>query len=216
MLAKKDIPNALTVLRLILSAVFFVVLLFFQYHAGAATNAWVLPVATALFIVAALTDALDGYLARKWQVISVFGRIVDPLADKVLVIGAFIMLAGANFADPAKIQSGAWFAMVSGVYPWMVVVILVRELMVTTIRATLEGQGIDFSAKQLGKWKMILQSIVVPIVLIIVWIDPSREGLAWLGWVRDVLVWLTVAVTILSGLPYVTGAIKALQPKPDA
>lgn len=213
MLAKKDIPNALTVLRLVLSIVFFTVLVFYQYRPGHAIHAWALPVATGVFMIAALTDALDGYLARKWQVISVFGRIVDPLADKVLVIGAFIMLAGSNFVDPSKLADASWFVMVSGVYPWMVVVILVRELMVTTIRATLEGQGIDFSAKQLGKWKMILQSVAVPVVLIIIWIDPARPGYQWLIWPRDILVWTTVGVTMLSGLPYVTGAIKALKPE---
>lgn len=214
MLTKKNIPNALTVLRLVLSAAFFLLLMSYQHHAGQPMHAWVLPIATILFIVAALTDALDGYLARRWQVISVFGRIVDPLADKVLVIGAFIMLAGANFSDPSRVSEGSRITMVSGVYPWMVVVILVREMMVTTVRATLEGQGIDFSAKQLGKWKMILQSVVVPIVLIIVWIDPARPGYAWLVWPRDILVWVTVAVTILSGLPYVSGAVGALTSKP--
>lgn len=207
---RKHIPNALTVLRLILSVAFFAVLVIYQYIPGQSVNAWALPVAFGLFILAALTDALDGHLARKWQVISVFGRIVDPLADKVLVIGAFIMLAGANFADPAKLATGSWFAMASGVYPWMVVVILVREMMVTTLRATLEGQGVDFSAQKLGKWKMILQSVVVPVVLVIVWLDPAKEGWQWLVWPRDALVYATVVVTILSGWPYTTAAVRSL------
>lgn len=215
---KKDIPNVLSVARLFLAGVFFVVLMAYQYvppGLGSSDigshNTWALLVGAGLFIIAAATDALDGHLARKWQVISVFGRIVDPLADKILVLGAFIMLAGANFADPAKLAANEWFYMVSGVYPWMVVVILLRELLVTTLRGTLEGMGVDFSAQKLGKWKMIFQSAVVPIVLIVVWIDPLRQGWPWLAWLGDLLVWATVLVTVLSGWPYVTGAAKVLK-----
>lgn len=212
---RKDIPNALTLARLALATAFFVVLNFFRFADQAPAGPWLLMVATVLFIMAAITDALDGYLARKWHVESVFGRIVDPFADKILVLGAVIYLASPRFLDHAAVEQGLIRTMVSGVYPWMVVVVLARELLVTSIRGVAERQGIDFSAKKLGKWKMILQSVVVPVVLVIVAIDPTRDGWAWLGWVRDVLVYTTVIVTVISGLPYVTGAMKVMKPNPS-
>jgi CDP-diacylglycerol--glycerol-3-phosphate 3-phosphatidyltransferase len=164
-----------------------------------------------LFIAAAVTDALDGHLARKWKVESLFGRIVDPFADKVLVLGAVIYLAGPRFLDPVAVEQGRWATQVSGVYPWMVVVVLARELLVTSIRGAAEGLGVEFGAKKLGKWKMILQSVVVPAVLAIVAIDAARPGYEWLSWLRGGLVWATVLVTVLSGLPYVTAAGKLMR-----
>ena len=158
---------------------------------------WVLPVATVLFILAAITDALDGYLARKWDVVSKFGRIMDPFCDKILILGAVIYLGSPRFMDPAAVEAGHLRTMVSGVYPWMVVLVLARELLVTGIRGEVEKAGIAFGANWVGKLKMILQSVVVPVVLIIVMIDPARPGWEWLGWVRDVLVYATVIATVL-------------------
>jgi CDP-diacylglycerol--glycerol-3-phosphate 3-phosphatidyltransferase len=205
----RQLPNQLTMLRLVLAAVFFVMLNCYRYGAGSPT--WLLPVAIVIFILAAITDSLDGYLARRWHVESKFGRIMDPFCDKVLVIGAFVYLAGPRFIIPGAVEVGDidFFSMVSGVYPWMVAIILSRELLVTAIRAELEGEGVKFGANVWGKLKMILQSIVIPIVLVIVWLDPHTEGLEWLAWVRDVLVYLTVLVTVLSGIPYITGAARA-------
>jgi CDP-diacylglycerol--glycerol-3-phosphate 3-phosphatidyltransferase len=165
-------------------------------------------VAGTLFVLAAITDALDGHLARKWNVVSKFGRIMDPFADKVLVLGAFIMLAGPAFTT----ASGE---LVSGVAPWMVVVILARELLVTSIRAILEGEGIDFSAGWAGKAKMILQAIVVPaILLILAWGAPGRGSPR--AWAIDASVWATVLATVLSGVPYVTRAISTGRSRGDA
>ncbi|MEM1097217.1 MAG: CDP-alcohol phosphatidyltransferase family protein [Planctomycetota bacterium] len=214
---RKDIPNALTLARLVLAAAFFAVLNGYRFGDADGNDPVLLIVATVLFILAAVTDALDGHLARKWKVESVFGRIIDPFADKILILGAVIYLASPRFLDPAAVEAGSIHTMVSGVYPWMVVVVLARELLVTSIRGVAERMGVDFSAKKLGKWKMILQSVVVPVVLVIAAIDPTREGLAWLGWLRDLLVYATVLVTVLSGLPYITGAMKVLrQPGPAA
>lgn len=191
--ARKHIPNLLTLLRIVLAAVFFVTLALFDGHSGA-----LLIASAGLFILAAVTDALDGHLARKWQVVSKFGRVVDPFADKLLVLGGFIFLAGPNFAG------------LSGVAPWMAVVILARELLVTTMRGAYESAGIDFSANVWGKWKMILQSIVIPTVLALIAIDIwAQSPQAWTRWGRDGLVWLTVVITVLSGLPYITQAMRA-------
>ncbi len=205
----RQLPNQLTMLRLVLAAVFFVLLNCYRYAAD--SPAWLLPVAIVVFILAAATDALDGFLARRWHVESKFGRVMDPFCDKVLVIGAFVYLAGPRFIIPGAVAEDdiAFFSMVSGVYPWMVAVILARELLVTGIRGELEGAGVKFGANVFGKLKMILQSVVVPIVLAIVFIDPRREGWQWLAWVRDILVYLTVIVTVFSGIPYITGAAKA-------
>ncbi len=205
----RQLPNQLTMLRLLLAAVFFVLLNCYRY--GAASPLWLLPVAIVVFILAAVTDSLDGYLARRWHVESKFGRIMDPFCDKVLVIGAFVYLAGARFVIPGAIGETdiAFISMITGVYPWMVALILARELLVTAIRGELEGEGVKFAANIFGKLKMILQSVVIPVVLAIVFLDPRREGWQWLGWVRDVLVYLTVIVTVLSGIPYITNAVKA-------
>ncbi|MFP4143975.1 MAG: CDP-diacylglycerol--glycerol-3-phosphate 3-phosphatidyltransferase [Phycisphaeraceae bacterium] len=203
----RQIPNQLTVLRLFLAAVFFLVLNRYRYPVSAE---WPLVVATILFILAAITDTLDGYYARKWQVESTFGRIMDPFCDKVLVIGAFIYLAGPRFVDPEAVEQGHFFTMISGVYPWMVAVILARELLVTGIRGELEGQGVQFGAGPAGKLKMILQSVAVPVVLLIVLIDPRGDGWRWLSWVRDAIVYLTVFVTVVSGIPYVFRAASSM------
>lgn len=212
---KRNIPNLLTMLRFILSAVFFALLAFYRVDTG---THWLLIPAIVLFIAAAITDAMDGYYARKWQVESKFGRIMDPFCDKVLVIGALCFLAGPGFVlntinfeftGPAIDTS-----QISGVYPWMVVVIIARELLVTGIRGEMEGSGHKFGANLWGKLKMILQAIVVPVVLALVFIGDaygSRLDLSIqtaIRWAIDILVYATVVVTVLSGIPYVTGAYR--------
>jgi CDP-diacylglycerol--glycerol-3-phosphate 3-phosphatidyltransferase len=215
----RNVPNQLTVLRLVLAAAFFLVLN--QYRFFSQTPGWILLIAIGLFVLAALTDLLDGYLARRWHVESTFGRIMDPFCDKVLVIGAFIFLAGPRFVDPGEVpqevQKYIELNMSTGVYPWMVAVILARELLVTGVRGELEGTGTHFGANIFGKAKMLLQSITVPVVLGIVYlldpIDPTipASRSPWLTWPRDILVYTTVIVTVLSGIPYITNAARAMQ-----
>jgi CDP-diacylglycerol---glycerol-3-phosphate 3-phosphatidyltransferase len=210
----RQLPNTLTVLRVVLAAAFFVVLNAFRYPDGHPAALWG---AIALFVLAAITDALDGYLARKWHVESTFGRIMDPFCDKVLILGAFIYLAGPRFTIPEAVARGEFFDMSSGVYPWMVAVMLARELLVTALREEVETTGTKFPAKTFGKAKMILQSIGVPIILCIVYFLPRHpestcsatyEALAY---TRDILVYAMVIVTFLSGLPYVTGAARVFR-----
>ncbi len=202
----KQLPNVLTLLRLVLASCFFLTLNQYRYHGAENPQSLVMWSAIVLFCLGALTDILDGHLARKWKVESVFGRIMDPFCDKVLIIGAFIYLAGPRFIIPAKADQ--FYNMITGVYPWMVVVILSRELLVTGIRGELESMGINAGANIWGKLKMMFQSVVVPFILLFVWIDP--EQVTWLGWVRDVLVYMTVIITILSGVPYVIGGRRAM------
>ena len=186
-----QIPNALTMLRLVLAVAFFVLLSL----PGTASCTCDLSIATGLFVVAALTDALDGFLARRWQVVSRFGRIMDPFCDKVLVLGAFVLLAGPQLSGLSHVQ------------PWMVVVMLSRELLVTAIRSDMEAGGSAFGAVLWGKLKMILQSVAVPAILLaIAWL-PADAMLR--DWPMRGLVWLTVAATVMSGLPYLVAAFSA-------
>jgi CDP-diacylglycerol--glycerol-3-phosphate 3-phosphatidyltransferase len=201
LLPRRVVPNALTVLRLVLAAAFFTVLGVYRYPDR--FTIWG-NVAVGLFILAALTDALDGWLARRWDAISTFGRIMDPFCDKILVLGAFIFLAGPRFAVPEWVERGGLFTTATGVYPWMVVIILARELLVTAIRGVVESTGVQFGAKAAGKAKMVLQSVTVPVVIVLVVnLHPSERP--WAMWTCNVLVYLTIVVTVWSGLPYITG-----------
>jgi len=195
-----SIPNALTLARVAMTVAFVALLSAYRL---AESSDWIPLLAAILFAFAAATDALDGYLARRWRVVSVFGRIMDPLADKVLVLGAFVLLAGPAFAQEGR--------QVSGVLPWMAVVILARELLVTSLRSVLEARGVDFSAKAAGKWKMILQSLAVPAILLLVALaDPEALAVGWARWTVDLLVWITVAATAISAWPYVAAARRAI------
>lgn len=210
--ALRQLPNALTLARLVLAAGFFATLNAYRYPDIHTPWAYV---AIVLFILAAATDWLDGYLARRWHVTSVFGRIMDPFCDKVLILGAFIYLAGPRFVIPERAEAGSYFTMATGVYPWMVVVIFARELLVTSIRGVIEAMGVSFAAGWSGKWKMILQSAAVPIIIfLVVRFDPMTHN--WSNWTIEVIVYLTVIVTIWSGVPYITRAGVVLQTRDDA
>ncbi|MBL0926649.1 MAG: CDP-diacylglycerol--glycerol-3-phosphate 3-phosphatidyltransferase [Phycisphaerales bacterium] len=213
---RRGLPNALTVGRLILGAACLGMLAVYRFPD---TRLWALVAAFALFILAAVTDWLDGHLARRWNAQSVFGRIMDPLADKVLVLGAFIMLAGPNFSDAAGRSA-------SGVLPWMAVVILARELLVTSLRAEAESRGVDFSANWAGKAKMIAQSFAIPLILLLLMLGllVGSRSLAGVWYTPPVLpewamigvravAWTTVVITVASAWPYAAQASRALRPK---
>ena len=191
-------------LRLVLAAAFFGTLNAYRYpdHNTLWAN-----VAVVFFILAAITDALDGYLARKWHVESIFGRIMDPFCDKVLVLGAFIYLAGPRFIVGEWVEEGSFFTMATGVYPWMVAIVLARELLVTGFRGEAESMGVSFGSSWFGKWKMILQSFSIPLVIVLT-VNFKTGGAETLNvvarWICYVVVYATVIVTIMSGLPYVT------------
>jgi CDP-diacylglycerol--glycerol-3-phosphate 3-phosphatidyltransferase len=180
---RRWVPNAITLSRLVLSLVFFFQLTLWRCpsnwtggpHGVGADQVWRLWLAAACFGIAAGTDALDGYLARRWGAVTRFGRIMDPFADKILVVGAFVMLAGPQFS----IETQGRLVQITGVETWMVVVILGRELLVTSIRAVLEAEGKDFSASFSGKLKMVVQSIAIPLVLIVPAMTDARDG--WEG-----------------------------------
>lgn len=217
---RKHLPNLITVARLALAVVFFVILA--DYRLGEPSANRRLNIAVILFILAITTDAIDGYLARKWKVISVFGRVMDPLCDKILVIGALVFMAGPQFSYLAAVTGSAASKAVAatgggditrlriatGVYSWMVVLVIFRELLITGLRSLAEQQGIDFSSNWFGKSKLILQSTVIPIVLVLVAnVDLQNTNSPW-PTVRDILVYALVIVTVGSGVPYVLKAVK--------
>ncbi len=170
-----NIPNLITVCRLILAIVLFVLI---DYE-----GLWI--TAAVVFVVAAATDALDGFIARRYGMVTTLGRILDPFVDKIIVCGAFIFLL-------EKPQA-------SGVTAWMVVVIVGREMFVTGLRSFLERAGCDFSATWSGKLKMGLQSVAVTASLLS--LSPHLAE-AWFLAVRDVLLWAAVLVTAWSGGVY--------------
>ena len=131
-----NLPNQITLARLGLAIVFFVLL---SQYSQITHNTLLLDIAAAIFIVAAVTDILDGYLARKWGQVTALGRVLDPLVDKVLVCGAFILFVGPGFVDSDGQN-------VTAVRSWMVVVIVGRELLVTGLRGFSESIGKSFGA----------------------------------------------------------------------
>jgi CDP-diacylglycerol--glycerol-3-phosphate 3-phosphatidyltransferase len=188
---KINLPNQITIARLFLAIIFFACLA--QFDAGAAEPAWrLLDVCTVLFLIAAISDVIDGYLARKHNQVTSFGRVIDPFVDKILVIGAYVFLAGEGFVD----QTGDKISEVAG---WMVVVIFGRELLVTSLRGVTEASGQAFAATIYGKVKMALQSTTVVWILLTL---AHPDALAFFAPARPWLVYLTVMVTLLSMFAY--------------
>ena len=205
---KRHIPNLLTVSRLVLSMVFFAMLALAPGvgHADdeARRSTLYLNIATFIYVVAAGTDFLDGYLARRWNVVTVFGRVVDPFVDKILVLGAFIYFAGPAFIGGDPPMS------LTGVSPTIVVILLGRELLVTTLRSVAESSGTSYGANWTGKLKMVFQCVTIFVILAYVNYRPlliraDHEVLARV--VRDACVWVTVAVTVLSAWTYIARSI---------
>lgn len=207
---KKQVPNALTVLRLVLSLVFFVMLALVSIEDHHQPTLF-LNLATVIYVIAASTDWLDGYLARKWQATSVFGRVVDPFVDKILVLGAFIYFAGPGFS----LISGSDWISLSGVTPTVVVILLAREFLVTTLRSVAEGSGQSYGAAWSGKLKMVLQCVTIFVILVYVNYRPELirvDAEAAARIFRDICVWGTVLVTILSAWTYLSRSVQLNRP----
>lgn len=191
-----NLPNLITVSRLVLAVVLFSLIY--------ATGFWI--TAAVLFVVAAATDVLDGYIARRYGMITALGRVLDPFVDKIIVCGAFIFLLGKK---SPPLETGAEIS--SGVNAWMVVIVVGREMFVSSLRGFLEQQGKDFSASLSGKLKMATQSTAVTLSLLS--LSPRVSSPTFIL-VRDFLLWAAVAVTLWSGLVYVWRAGKLLAAEP--
>jgi len=179
-----NVPNGLSLVRLVL-AIAVGVLIEFQLF---------LP-ALICFIIAASTDFIDGWWARRFKQITKLGRILDPFVDKTIIGAAMIALVGVP---------GSGFA------AWIVTLVISRELLVTSLRGMIEGSGGDFSAKQLGKWKMVAQcaAIIASLLNLL-----QTEPVAWLQWTLVLSLISAVILTLLSGWEYVVLASRSLSQK---
>lgn len=182
-----NLPNQLTALRLVLALVLFVLMAWGCYLAAMVT-----------FIVAASTDWLDGYLARKYGMVTTLGRILDPFADKIIICGTFIFLVAT---PDGRLRD-------SGLQAWVAVLIVGRELLITALRSFLENQGADFSAAMSGKLKMLAQCIAAGCSLFYLSYANPAEVPGWLPPLVTAWVWITVVLTIYSGLAYILTAIR--------
>ncbi|WP_460800395.1 CDP-diacylglycerol--glycerol-3-phosphate 3-phosphatidyltransferase [Microbacterium sp. GXF6406] len=181
----RQLPNAITIARIPLAVVFFVLLLLGgTYGFDDITLRWV---AGALFVLAISTDWVDGYLARKYDIVSDFGKLWDPIADK--------LLTGAGFVGLAILAEWPW---------WVVIVILVREWGITIHRFIVASSHI-VAAAWMGKVKTALQGVALGWCLL-----PLHVLVGFDVWtlVGAVLMWATLAITILSGIDYVLAQIR--------
>lgn len=177
-----NLPNQITVARLILTVVLFFLIPFEMY--------WT---ALVVFLIAAGTDWLDGWIARKYDLVSKLGRILDPFADKLLICGTFIYLSSIETA----------------IAPWMTVVVVGREFLVTVLRSFLESEGQDFSAKMAGKLKMVFQCAAV--VFCLIRLAMPDASLPQFDRIIVATVWLAVISTIYSGVGYIFSASRLLK-----
>lgn len=179
-----NVPNFITLTRLILALVLFAMI--------SLGSSWI--AATVMFVVAAATDALDGFIARKYGLVTTLGRILDPFADKIIICGAFLFLV----AKPE-----------SGVNAWMALIVFGREMFITSLRAFLEQHGRDFSAVWSGKIKMILQCGAVTASLLSM--DAEFAAVSSFLLARDILLWGMTAATVYSGVEYTYRAYRMLR-----
>jgi CDP-diacylglycerol--glycerol-3-phosphate 3-phosphatidyltransferase len=165
-----NLPNVLTVIRILLVPVLVVALLG-KTHDGDL-------LAAIVFATASLTDAIDGYLARARNSITTFGKLMDPIADKLLIIAALVALVSLG-----RLQA------------WVAMVIIAREFAVTALRMAATQQGVIIAASPLGKLKTIAQVLAVMALIVIhghpVWVS--------------LLVYVTVAITVFSGVDFFFG-----------
>ncbi|MEI8228510.1 MAG: CDP-diacylglycerol--glycerol-3-phosphate 3-phosphatidyltransferase [Planctomycetota bacterium] len=175
------VPNIISTARLFLALVLFV-----------AIERELCQPALVLFLVAASTDWVDGWWARRFGQVSRLGRILDPLVDKVIVCGTFILLTARDGS--------------SAILPWMAVVVVVRELVVTAVRAEMERTGHDFSAGLSGKLKMVLQCGAIALELFVRCAPGASFGGIDLRQAAGVVTWAAVVTTIYSGVEYLVSA----------
>lgn len=183
-----NIPNLLSLSRIPLAVVLC---------AGISLEYWLFSLV--VYTIAALTDWLDGWWARRFQLVSPIGRSLDPLTDKVLVCAAFIYLATLPK---------------TGVFPWMVSIIVGRELLITGLRGIVEATGANFGADWFGKLKTILQMVALFGVFLVQWLGTVPEAQPYLHWLRQiylVILYAAVFATLGSGVQYLVKALRVLR-----
>ncbi|QHI73764.1 CDP-diacylglycerol--glycerol-3-phosphate 3-phosphatidyltransferase [Aminipila terrae] len=169
-----NLPNKLTVGRII-AVPFFVVLYMLGYNL----------IAFVLFIAASLTDMLDGKIARKYNLVTNFGKIMDPLADKILVYSAFCLMVD------------------NGLVPgWMLIIILAREFAIAGMRTVAASEGIVIAAGMSGKIKTVLQMIAVPLLLLVN-VQELTSVMPVITMLAEGFLWASLIMTIYSGIEYI-------------
>lgn len=168
-----NLPNKLTIFRVILIP-FFLIFLYTDFWGNA--NSYI---AIAIFIIASLTDLLDGKIARKYNLVTNFGKFMDPLADKLLVCSAMIALV-----DLGKLQG------------WIVIIIIAREFIISGFRLIASDNGVVIAASYWGKFKTTFQMIMI----ILLTLDLQ---LPYMSIVNNVIVYIALALTIISLLDYI-------------
>jgi CDP-diacylglycerol--glycerol-3-phosphate 3-phosphatidyltransferase len=187
---RRYIPHILTLGRFVLTVVFLVIILDVPYVSD---KRFFLDIAFVIFVVAGVTDIVDGAIARKLNVESRFGRITDPLVDKILVCGAFICFAVIGEPKLFDIRGTALSAI-----QWSVAgVLTLREVYVTALRHIAESRGVNFAATTSGKVKMLLQSFAIGAVLVKAAYVPTA---AWGNWAMAAIFILMLTVTVISGV----------------
>ena len=194
-----NIPNCITLFRLILTAVFII-----SVSQGTHTCSII---ALVTFILAAASDWLDGYLARKMNLVTSLGKLLDPLADKILVSAGFIYLSSIELCPV-----------------WVTCTIIAREFMVTGLRQIAVEKGVVMAADRLGKWKTTLQ--LVFIIACLVHITLSYGHSSWLSWLNTlsepehlivpISLWIATILTVLSGFNYLWSARHLLSDSPSS
>ncbi len=189
-----DLPNLLTLSRIV--AIPLLVVLVATRLPGADFAACV------VFAIAGITDYFDGHLARTWKQTSSFGRMLDPIADKLLVGATLMMLAGMQRLSP-------W-----GLYP--AIVILLREILVSGLREYLAGIRVGLPVTKLAKWKTTFQMGALGFLL------AGDSGAAWIGmpWlpattIGEVMLWIAAALTLITGWDYLTAGIRHASTAPS-
>ncbi len=188
-----NIPNLITIFRLFLTAVFIIAVTVGGNLASA--------VALISFIIAAVSDWLDGYLARKMNLVTSLGKLLDPLADKILVSAGFVYLTAASLCPV-----------------WVTCTIIGREFMVTGLRQIAVEQGSVIAADRLGKWKTTFQLIfIIGSLTHIALLNLNSPIIGWLQWLAapanhiiPVCLWISVVLTIISGANYLWAGRKLL------
>jgi CDP-diacylglycerol--glycerol-3-phosphate 3-phosphatidyltransferase len=177
-----NLPNILTVSRIVLT---FIIIHLVHVDTLAAKIA-----AFTLFLIASLTDWLDGYLARKMKLISPWGQLMDPIADKILIFGVFLAFVDLDLV-PA----------------WIVLIMLSREVVVTGIRFYEASRGKVIAARQSGKHKTVIQFVCIVVILLFLmiqnhtgWVDEYKTQMLL---IIDVLLYMAAALTIYSGLRFI-------------
>lgn len=181
----RQLPNAITIARIPLAAVFFVLLLMGGTYGN--TDLVIRWIAGALFVLAISTDWVDGYLARRYDIVSDFGKLWDPIADK--------LLTGAGFIGLAILSEWPW---------WIVIIILIREWGITVHRFIVASNHI-VAAAWMGKLKTAFQGVALSW-----WLLPLHQliGMDWWTGVGIVLMYATLVLTVASGIDYVISQVR--------